>query len=68
MMATDDSFSDSFALRKVTKGIIAIHKKVPGTGEDGPSPVGSSLAVGITRKYAYVVLEQNGEKEGYNLS
>lgn len=60
MQLRDDSFSNSFALKKVTKGLIAVARKVPNS-----STIGVSLQVGMTRKYSYRILEQNGDKHAY---
>lgn len=60
MQLRDDSFSNSFAWKKVTKGLIAVARKVPNS-----SAVGVSLQVGMTRKYSYRLLEQNGDKHAY---
>lgn len=60
MQLTDDSFPNSFAWKGKTRVICAVFKGTPNTG-------GASLAIGVTRKYSYCVLEQTGDKEGYNL-
>lgn len=62
MPLIDDSYPNSFAWRKVSKGIIAIAKLTPSISETT-----GAITAGYTRKYSYTVLEQNGDAEAYQL-